>query len=121
MQCPSSYHLCEEPSHVRLTQHHRVHITIPELVKHCTEGETRSTIEEERVYIVCVSDVLAEGLKHISQLQSITQEVDKEVLPHCCCDVKPLEVCWCVEWHELYMPVEFLIESSHSYMETHSY
>ena len=61
MLCPSSYHLCEEPSHVRFTQHHRVHITIPELVKHCTEGETRSTIEEEeRVDIVSVFDVLAE-------------------------------------------------------------
>ena len=56
-----------------------------------------------------VFDVLTEGLKHISQLQSITQEVDKEVLPHYCCDVKLLEVCWCVEWHGLYRPVEFLI------------
>ena len=77
-------HLCEEPSHVRLTQQDRVDILItPELVEHGIVGEAGSTIEEERVEFVSALDMVAEGLKHISQLCAITEEVDEEVFLHC--------------------------------------
>ena len=78
-------HLCEEPSHVRLTQQDRVNIAIitPEFVEHGIVREAGSTIEEERVEFVSALDVTAEGLKHISQLCAITEEVDEEVFLHC--------------------------------------
>ena len=56
----------------------------PELVEHGIVGEAGSTIEEERVEFVGALDVIAEGLKHISQLcATITEEVDEEVFLHC--------------------------------------
>ena len=67
-----------------LTQQDRVDIIILEVVEHGIVGEAGSTIEEERVETVSVLDVLAEGLKHISQLHThtITEEVDEEVVLH---------------------------------------
>ena len=55
-----------------------------EFVEHGIVGEAGSTIEEERVEFVSVLDVVAEGLKHISQLCAITttEEVDEEVIMH---------------------------------------
>ena len=55
----------------------------PELVEHGIVREAGSTIEEERVEFVSALDVFAEGLKHISQLCAITEEVDEEVVLHC--------------------------------------
>ena len=66
-------HLCEEPSHVRLTQQDRVDI-IFEFVEHGIVREAGSTIEEERVEFVSALDVFAERLKHISQLCAITSQ-----------------------------------------------
>ena len=61
--------MCEEPSHVRLTQQDRVDIVItPEFVEHGIVREAGSTIEEERVEFVSAFNVITEGLKHISQL-----------------------------------------------------
>ena len=51
----TTYHLCEEPSHVRLAQQDRIDIVItPEFVEHGIVGEAGSTIEEERVEFVSV-------------------------------------------------------------------
>ena len=48
-------------------------IIIPEVVEYGIVGKAGSTIEEEeRVEFVCVFDVPAEGLKHISQLHTHT-------------------------------------------------
>ena len=65
-----------------LTQQDRVVRSILEVVEHGIVGEAGSTIEEVRVEFVCVLDVPAEGLKHISQLHTITEEVDEEVVLH---------------------------------------
>ena len=62
-----------------LTQEDRVDIAItPEFVEHGIVREAGKTIEDERVEFVSTLDVVAEGLKHISQLCAITEEVDEE-------------------------------------------
>ena len=67
-----------------LTQQDRVDILITsEFVEHGIVGEAGSTIEEERVESVSELDVIAEGLKHISQLCATTEEVYEEVFLHC--------------------------------------
>ena len=52
--------------------------------------------------------MVAEGLKHISQLCAITEEVDEEIILHCA-DSEFSKVHRALQWHGLHRPVEFVI------------
>ena len=106
-----------------LTQQDRVDIAItPELVEHGIVGEAGSTIEEEeRVEFVSALDVVAEGLKHISQLcATITEEVDEEVFLHCA-DSEFCKVHRALQWHGLHRRTRGACHKSPAtHRETHS-
>ena len=86
-----------------LTQQDRVDTAItPELIEHGIVREAGSTIEEERVEFVSAFDMSAEGLKHISQLCAITEEVDEEVFLHCAYSELSCKVHRALQWHGLH-------------------
>ena len=92
----------------------------PELVEHGIVRETGSTIEEESVELVSVLDVLAEGLKYISQLCAITEEVDEEVFLHCA-DSELSKVHRALQWHGLHRLTRGVCHKSPAtHRETHS-
>ena len=105
-----------------LTQQDRVDITTtPEFVGHGIVREAGSTIEEEeRVEFVSTLDMFAEGLKHISQLCAITEEVDKEVFLHCA-DSELSKVHRTLQWHGFHRLTRGVYHKSPAtHRETHS-
>ena len=52
--------------------------------------------------------MIAEGLKYISQLCAITDEVDEEVILHCA-DSEFCKVHRALQWHGLHRPEELVI------------
>ena len=104
-----------------VTQQDRVDIAItPEFVEHDIVREAGSTIEEERVECASVLDVIAEGLKHISQLCAITEEVYEEVFLHCA-DSELCKVHRALQWHGLHRLTRGVCHKSPAiHRETHS-